>query len=320
MSTRRVLSLALLASGSLVGRSIAYNIINKSYFDNDSSPIYPSPNGTGTGLWIDSYVKAKSMVAHMTTEGKSNLTTGAMTTGNGCSGIIPAIQRLGFPGMCFQDSGNGVRGVEFSSSFPSGIHVGASWNKTLAYQRASAMAGEFRALGVNVALGPVVGPLGRVAQGGRNWEVHGIQAQGVIASTKHFIGYEQETNRNPVTSMPGQKIEQVDLIWMQIFSNALLDAVHAGTGSIMCSYNQINNTYGCQNSKTLNGLLKTELGFNGFVVSDWDAQNSGLASALSGLDVAMAISGYEVFWGPNLTTAVNNNSMPVSRLDDMATR
>ncbi|KAJ8058406.1 hypothetical protein OCU04_012595 [Sclerotinia nivalis] len=299
MSTRRVLSLALFASGSLVSRSIAYNIMNKSYFDNDSPPIYPSPIGTGTPLWKDSYVKAMSMIDHMTTEEKSKLTTGAMNTGNGCSGIIPAIPRVGFPGMCFQDSGNGVRGVEFSSSFPSGIHVGASWNKTLAYQRASVMAGEFRALGVNVVLGPVVGPLGRVAQGGRNWEgklsisvisslkklifprgfsndpylcgslasetVYGIQAQGVIASTKHFIGYEQETNRNPVTSMP-------------------------------------------------------ELGFNGFVVSDWDAQHSGFVSALSGLDVAMVLPGYEVFWGPNLTTAVNNNSMPISRLDDMATR
>jgi beta-glucosidase-like glycosyl hydrolase len=51
-----------------------------------------------------------------------------------------------------------------------------------------------------------------------------------------------------------------------------IDAVHAGAGCIMCSYNRINNSYGCQNSKTLNGLLKTELGFEGFVVSDWDAQ------------------------------------------------
>lgn len=39
------------------------------------------------------------------------------------------------------------------------------------------------------------------------------------------------------------------------------DGVHAGTGNIMCSYQRINNSYGCANSKTLNGLLKTELGF-----------------------------------------------------------
>ena len=56
------------------------------------------------------------------------------------------------------------------SAFASGIHVGASWNKNLAYQRARYMGGEFRAKGANIALGPVVGPLGRVAVGGRNWE------------------------------------------------------------------------------------------------------------------------------------------------------
>lgn len=53
------------------------------------------------------------------------------------------------------------------------------------------------------------------------------------------------------------------------------DAVRAGVGSVMCSYQQINNSYGCQNSKTLNGLLKGELGFQGFVMSDWQAQHSG---------------------------------------------
>ena len=41
------------------------------------------------------------------------------------------------------------------------------------------------------------------------------------------------------------------------------DVVRAGSVSIMCSYQRINNSYGCQNSKTLNGLLKTELGFQG---------------------------------------------------------
>lgn len=47
------------------------------------------------------------------------------------------------------------------------------------------------------------------------------------------------------------------------------EAVLAGSGNIMCSYNRINNSYASQNSKTLNGILKTELGYQGFVVSDW---------------------------------------------------
>lgn len=45
-----------------------------------------------------------------------------------------------------------------------------SWNKELVYQRGRALGGEFKAKGVNIALGPVIGPLGRIAEGGRNWE------------------------------------------------------------------------------------------------------------------------------------------------------
>ena len=45
-----------------------------------------------------------------------------------------------------------------------------------------------------------------------------------------------------------------------------MDALREGAGSLMCSYQRVNNSYGCQNSKLLNGILKEELGFEGFVV------------------------------------------------------
>ncbi len=86
----------------------------------------------------------------------------------------------------------------------------------------------------------------------------------------------------------------------------------------MCSYNRINNSYGCANSKTLNGILKTELGFQGFVVSDWLAQHAGVATANAGLDMTMPDS--FGFWGANLTAAVKNGSVTESRITDMATR
>jgi len=72
--------------------------------------------------------------------------------------------------MCLHDSGNSIRGSDFVSAYPVGIHVGASWNRDLAYARGYWLGGEFRAKGVNIALGPVVAPLGRIAEGGRNWE------------------------------------------------------------------------------------------------------------------------------------------------------
>ena len=86
----------------------------------------------------------------------------------------------------------------------------------------------------------------------------------------------------------------------------------------MCSYQRVNNSYSCQNSKVLNGLLKTELGFQGFVVSDWSGQHTGTASALAGLDMTMP-SGND-YWGSQLVEAVRNGSVPERLLDDKATR
>ena len=92
----------------------------------------------------------------------------------------------------------------------------------------------------------------------------------------------------------------------------------------MCSYQQINNSYGCQNSYILNYLLKGELGFQGFVMSDWGAQHSGVGSALAGLDMSMpgdvTFDSGTSYWGTNLTVAVLNGTIPAWRLDDAAVR
>lgn len=92
----------------------------------------------------------------------------------------------------------------------------------------------------------------------------------------------------------------------------------------MCSYQQINNSYGCQNSYALNYLLKGELGFQGFIMSDWAAQHSGVGSALAGLDMTMpgdvTFDSGTSYWGANLTVAVLNGTVPEWRITDMATR
>ena len=72
-----------------------------------------------------------------------------------------------------------------------------------------------------------------------------------------------------------------------IQSRPFADAVRAGTASIMCSYQQVNNSYACSNSYILNYLLKNELDFQGFVMSDWAAQHAGVETALAGLDMTM---------------------------------
>lgn len=151
----------------------------------------------------------------------------------------------------------------------------------------------------------------------------------VLTSSQHFIANEQETNRNPtidgLTIFPPNEgnVTSVssnldDRTMHELYLWPFADAVNAGTGTVMASYNRLNNSYGAQNSKTLNGLLKTELGFQGVVLSDWGAQHAGYAGALAGLDMQMPSGDY--FWGENLTTAVSNGSVPQSRFDDMATR
>lgn len=105
----------------------------------------------------------------MTLEEKVNITQG-FDSDNTCAGMTGTVPRLNWPGMCLHDAGNGVRATDFVSSFPSALHVGASWDRNLTYQRAWYMGKEFKAKGVNVILGPNAGPLGRSPLGGRNWE------------------------------------------------------------------------------------------------------------------------------------------------------
>ena len=93
----------------------------------------------------------------------------------------------------------------------------------------------------------------------------------------------------------------------------------------MCSYNQVNGQWACESDALLNGIMKTELGFPGYIMSDWNAQHTTVNSAISGLDMTMPGSDFNnppgsIFWGPNLTEAIASGEIPESRLDDMVTR
>jgi beta-glucosidase len=84
----------------------------------------------------------------------------------------------------------------------------------------------------------------------------------------------------------------------------------------------VNGSACSQNSKLINGLLKDELGFQGFVMSDWLGQIGGVSSALAGLDMAMPgdteipLIG-ESYWSYELSTSILNGTVPVERLNDM---
>ena len=101
-----------------------------------------------------------------------------------------------------------------------------------------------------------------------------------------YIAYEQETQRNPSVSPDGKTIEAVssnldDRTMHELYLWPFQNAIRAGVASIMCSYNRINGSYACQNSKTMNGLLKEELGFQGYVSHEHLDRTMNLAVAKS---------------------------------------
>lgn len=181
-----------------------------------SPPSYPSPWGSGAGEWEDAYKKARAFVSQMTLLEKVNLTTGTGWNSEQCVGQVGAIPRLGLRSLCMHDSPIGVRGTDYTSVFPAGLTVAATFDRGLIYARGKAMGQEHKGKGVTVQLGPVAGPLGRIPEGGRNWEgfspdpvltgiaigetIKGIQDAGVIACAKHYIGNEQEHFRQVAES------------------------------------------------------------------------------------------------------------------------
>lgn len=88
--------------------------------------------------------------------------------------------------------------------------------------------------------------------------IQGIQSRGVIACAKHWILNEQETYREKVS------VSVDDRTMHELYMWPFADAVRAGVGSVMCSYNKIESIYACENNWTTNYLLKNELNFQGF--------------------------------------------------------
>ncbi|KAF1952829.1 hypothetical protein CC80DRAFT_478566 [Byssothecium circinans] len=312
-----------------------------------SEAVYPSPNITGGGGWEAALEKAKAWVAQLTVEEKADLVTGQAGP---CVGNIVAIPRLNFSGLCLQDGPLAIRVADYASVFSAGVSVGASWDKDIMYERGVAMGKEFKAKGAHILLGPVAGPLGRSAYSGRNWEgfaadpylsgvamektITGHQDTGVQACAKHWVGNEQEVQRNPTydTNITTTKTKNAissnldDRTMHELYMWPFANAIKAKASSVMCSYQRINGSYGCQNSKTQNGLLKGELGFQGYIMSDWGATHTGVAAIEAGLDMNMPGGlgpyglnfGLPSFFGGNITEGVNNGTL--TRVDDMVIR
>ncbi|RXK42426.1 hypothetical protein M231_00416 [Tremella mesenterica] len=312
-------------------------------------PTYRGPLADGGLAWTQAFKMARDVVANMTILEKVNLTTAVVGPCQANSGGVP---RLGIPGLCFNDGPSGPRYTDFVTQFPSPFTAAASFDRDLIEERAIRIGGEFVGKGINVELGPITGgPLGRSPFAGRNWEgfspdpylsstmsfltVRGMQSSGLITCAKHYFLYEQEpVCTGPVvdggrTDCHDVSSEVDDKTVHELYLPSFAEAVRAGTGSVMCSYNRINGTASCQNDDSMNRLLKDELNFQGF---DFGAAHSTVPSALAGMD--MELPG-EFFCkssgiltrtmliiqdGRRLYDAVLLGEVPTSRLDDMAQR
>jgi len=182
-----------------------------------SPPHADSPTTGGPGMkrgWKEATRKASAAVAQLSLEERVQLMTGVgweVGPKPRCVGDIAGIERIGFKGLCLEDSPLGVRFADLVSVFPSGLSTAATFSKALAYARGRAMGEEHRLKGVNVQLGPGMN-IHRAPAAGRNWEMNGadpylsgeaayhttkgIQDAGVQACAKHWLGNEQEINRN----------------------------------------------------------------------------------------------------------------------------
>ncbi|CAI6091692.1 unnamed protein product [Clonostachys chloroleuca] len=283
--------------------------------------------------WEEAYVKARAAVAKITTSDKVGIVTGVGWNKGPCVGNTYPVASIGYPTLCLQDGPLGVRYASSVTAFTPSVHASSTWDKDLIRQRAQFHAEEAKALGVHVLLGPVAGAIGKIAEGGRNWEgwgsdpylnglnsaisIKAMQAAGVQATLKHYVANEQELNRDSMSSNVDDRTMHEIYLW------PYAEAVHAGVAAVMCSYNKLDGTWACENDHYLNGLLKEELAFPGYIMTDWGAQHSTVESANTGLDMSMpgsAWAGDNVYWGDNLSRAIQSGQVSEERVGDMATR
>lgn len=238
--------------------------------------------------------RVDKLLSQMTLEEKLTLIHGTQEDPKvyqGQAGYLAGVPRLGIPGLRFADGPPGVLTRHPSQGETATMGVAATFSIKDAEDNGIVIGREARALGIDVALQPFVN-IDRDLQFGRGYntfgedpflsaqmgvaEVKGIQSQHVMAQIKHYVGYDSD---NENTFIDDQTLHEV---YVAPFDAA----VKAGVASIMCSYNRLNGTFACGNKDTLTTILRDQLGFKGFVTSDWGAVHA-VDFIKAGLDMEM---------------------------------
>ncbi|URN02500.1 glycoside hydrolase family 3 C-terminal domain-containing protein [Actinomadura madurae] len=208
------------------------------------------------------------------------------------------IERLGIPPVYMADGPAGVRQGK-ATALPAPIALAAGFDREAAGLYGGTVAWEARHRGNDLVFGPTVDVL-RTPRNGRTFEGFGedpylsatlgvpwikaAQDRGVMTSVKHMAVYTQETDRLSLS----MKVDPRTLreIYLPPFEAAVKDG---GAATVMCGFGRLNGRWACQDGAVLNGILRSEWGFEGFVPSDHTAAQDTADAANGGLDMELPI-------------------------------
>jgi beta-glucosidase len=232
--------------------------------------------------------------------------------------------------------------------FPHNIGLGCTRNPKLIEQVHRVTAEEVRATGIQWAFGPCV-TVPQDVRWGRTYEgfsedpklvrelagpaVRGFQGNslddplGVLACAKHFVGDGGTAYGSAKTGLDQGDMKVDEATLRRVHLQGYLTAIEAGVGTIMPSYSSWNGVKCSASKRLLTEILKNELGFQGFLISDYNAIDqisSDYKEAIgisinAGMDMVMVPTRYREYFN-NLKALVNEGRVPVSRIDDAVLR
>ncbi|WP_328916883.1 MULTISPECIES: glycoside hydrolase family 3 N-terminal domain-containing protein [unclassified Streptomyces] len=249
--------------------------------------------------------------------------------------------RLGIPIIYGVDAVHGHNNVQGATIFPHNIGLGATRDPALVQQIGRATAEEVSGTGIDWDFSPCLCVV-RNDRWGRSYESFGetpalptmmtsyidglqgtsLNAPGsVLATAKHYIG-DGGTDNGVNTGNATMSEAELRAIHLPPFQ----EAIRHNVGSVMISYNSWNGVKDHGNKYLITDLLKGELGFSGFVVSDWngideiDGQPGFTAAEVTtainaGIDMVMVPNDWQKFI-TTLRGEVQNGHVPMSRIDD----
>ncbi|MFE0822186.1 glycoside hydrolase family 3 C-terminal domain-containing protein [Streptomyces sp. NPDC058807] len=238
---------------------------------------------------------------------------------------------IGLREMVLSDGPAGVRGEAWderrtSVLLPSASALGAMWDEELVERLGGLLATEAVRKGVDVVLAPTLN-LHRSPLGGRHFEcfsedpeltsrtgaalIRGIQALGVAATAKHYVGNDSETDRLTVDVRASERTLR------EAYLAPFEAAVEAGVWLVMAGYNAVGGTT-MTASPLLTEPLKGEWGFDGVAVSDWAAVRTTEEPGRAALDLAMP--GPDSPWGSALVRAVKEGLVAEEAVDEKVRR